>query len=389
MTQGQHRAKLEIIQAEGVRASHLAKNHLMALDGLRGLAVLMVMVFHYRQHMVPFGPSWLSIPLRFLYAGQSGVDLFFVLSGFLITGILVDAKGSPHALRNFYMRRVLRILPLYYLVVVGCLLYGWFASNPWYSLGRGWWYIFYLQNIATTFWPGSVGEPGHFWSLGVEEHFYLVWPFLILTFGEKRLPAILLSLIGGAIVCRFLLLTAGYDVFTFSLCRMDALALGALLAVLLRRRKLAEATGRACRFGLIISSPLLLALYLLTSGSAFFIMQVMKYTMVALGYTFLIGAMVGPNKAAWLERLFKNGFLRWCGKYSYAMYVFHPFVYGLLMELLRSRMGWSNSSPVAFMAIEFPILFVAVCLVSWLSWQLFEKRFLKLKSHFEYSVAQP
>ena len=201
-------------------ASHLAESRLPALDGIRGVAVLMILVTHYLQGMLPC--AWLSKLTRPLYFAQTGVDLFFVLSGFLITGILLNARGTPHFLRNFYARRAVRILPLYYLVVLGCIAAGWFVTNSKYQYGLAhcWWYLFYLQNIGMTFWHGSVGEPGHFWSLGVEEHFYLLWPLLIVFCKERHLARVLLGLIAGSIACRLLLLSLGYDVFTFSLCRL-------------------------------------------------------------------------------------------------------------------------------------------------------------------------
>lgn len=367
-------------------ASHLAESRLPALDGIRGVAVLMILVTHYLQGMLPC--AWLSKLTRPLYFAQTGVDLFFVLSGFLITGILLNARGTPHFLRNFYVRRALRILPLYYLVVLGCIAAGWFVthSNYQYGLAHSWWYLFYLQNIGMTFWPGSVGEPGHFWSLGVEEHFYLMWPLLIMFCKERQLSRALLGLIAVSIACRVLLLSLGYDVFTFSLCRMDGLCAGALLAVVVRRPDLAETAHQVCRWTLMILGPLLLVLYPLTSGKAMLAMQAIKYTLVAVAYTALLGATVGPGRWSCLEWIFCLPALRWCGKYSYAMYVFHPFFYGWIMSWMRAQLPMAQTNPAAYMAIEFPVLVAVVCLVSWSSWHLFEKHFLKLKSHFEYAV---
>jgi peptidoglycan/LPS O-acetylase OafA/YrhL len=136
----------------------------------------------------------------------------------------------------------------------------------------------------------------------------------------------------------------------------------------------------------MILGPALLILYPLTSGKTLFVMQSLKYTIVAVAYTALLGATVGPGRWAgsgW--SVFCLPALRWCGKYSYAMYVFHPLLYVLIMGLMRSHISLAQSSPAAFMAIEFPVLVTAVCLVSWASWHLFEKHFLKLKSRFEYA----
>ena len=167
---------------------------------------------------------------------------------------------------------------------------------------------------------------------------------------------------------------------------LDALSAGALLAVVVRRPELAISAHQACRWTLMILGPILLVLYPLTSGKAMLSMQAIKYTLVAVAYTALLGATVGPGRWQWLERVFCLPALRWCGKYSYAMYVFHPFLYGWIMVWMRSHLSLAQSTPAAYMAIEFPVLVTAACLVSWSSWHLFEKHFLKLKSRFEYAV---
>lgn len=368
-------------------ASHLAESRLPALDGIRGVAVLMILVTHYLQGMVPC--DWLHKLARPLYFCQTGVDLFFVLSGFLITGILLNAKGTRHFLRNFYSRRAVRILPLYYLVVFGCIGAGFFEINSTYQYGIShcWWYLLFLQNIGMTFWPGVVGEPGHFWSLGVEEHFYLLWPLLVWLCDERKLPKVLIGIIAAGVAFRLCLIpvVAG-NIFWFSPCRLDSLALGALLSVVVRRPEMAQAAHQMCRLTLLILGPILLALYPLTSGKALFVMQAVKYLLVAMAYTALLGAAVGPGRWLCLERFFCTPFLRWCGKYSYAMYVFHPFLYGWIMSFMRSSIPWEYSSPALFTLVEFSTLVAAVCLVSWASWHLFEKHFLGLKRYFEYDV---
>jgi peptidoglycan/LPS O-acetylase OafA/YrhL len=372
-------------------ASHLAESHLPALDGIRGVAVLMILLFHYWQTYYQFpAASAVQADFRFLAGGQTGVDLFFVLSGFLITGILLNAKGGPHFLRNFYMRRALRILPLYYLMVCGYFLCGWIDSGFQNAFSHSWWYFVYMQNVGMTFWPGVVGEPGHFWSLGVEEHFYLLWPILVWRCDERRLPFYLLTIISGAFVCRLLMipLVGETNIFWFSPCRMDALALGALLSVGVRRPEYARNVLKACRWGLLVMGPLLLVLYPLTSGKSFYIMQTLKYLLAAVAFTALLGTVIGPNKWTWLEQLFRTGFLRWCGKYSYAIYVFHPFLYDYITTRLRPIVPLAKTHLELYLACEFVLLFAVVLFVSWASWHLFEKHFLKLKRFFEYSVSR-
>jgi peptidoglycan/LPS O-acetylase OafA/YrhL len=385
-------------------AGHLAESRLPALDGIRGMAVLMILVFHFWQSLYQFPAAVSSAAvssaaassaaasfqshLRFLAVGQTGVDLFFVLSGFLITGILLNAKGTAHFLRNFYVRRALRILPLYYLLVCGYFVAGWIHSGFSQAFSYTWWYFPYLQNVGMTFWPEKVGEPGHFWSLGVEEHFYLLWPFLVLVCRERRLPLVLLGIILGSACFRLALIPlVGADrIFWFSFCRMDALALGALLAVLVRRPELGRQVYEACRWGLLILGPALLVLYPLTSGKHFFFMQTVKYLLVAVAYTMLLGMTVGPGRWGWLDHFFRMNFLRWCGKYSYAMYVFHPVLFLQITRFLRPRVLLARTHTDIYLTGEFILMLAVVFLVSWASWHLYEKHFLKLKHFFEYSV---
>src|SRR5262245_57382334 len=186
--------------------------HIPALDGLRGVAILLVMLHHFTV-IQPAGAfeKWFE---RFAHLGMHGVDLFFVLSGFLITGILFDSKGEPHFLRNFYMRRSLRIFPLYYAVVVfsfllvpiilahvaglaGKLSRFQGASEDWV------WYVFYLSNFSiarvSAFRHGILDVT---WSLAIEEQFYLVWALCVLFFNWRTLRGICLGAILGALAIR-------------------------------------------------------------------------------------------------------------------------------------------------------------------------------------------
>ena len=166
------------------------------MDGLRGLAVLIVLLFHTtggaNSHFLP-----LHIFGEIIQAGWVGVTLFFVLSGFLITGILWDSKGEAHWWRNFYMRRSLRILPLYYFALVLVLLAATYVGTFHEAFAKIWSPALFLQNIPgpnrNIFYDSSPFELVHFWSLAVEEQFYLVWPLLLLTVktlrGARRLAA--------------------------------------------------------------------------------------------------------------------------------------------------------------------------------------------------------
>ena len=165
-----------------------SRQHLPVLDGLRTLAILLVMLFHFFQaRPLPAAPVIRELT-KLTALGQTGVDLFFVLSGFLITGILLDARGKQNALKVFYFRRVLRIFPLYYAyLIVAFLVLPAFHAASHVTYSNQWWFWFYCQNIQATFAASfPTTGPGHFWSLAVEEHFYLIWPFIVLRLSPAR-----------------------------------------------------------------------------------------------------------------------------------------------------------------------------------------------------------
>lgn len=175
--------------------------HIPELDGIRGIAILMVIGFHL-VHSMPCVqqalPASISVMSRL---GQSGVDLFFVLSGFLITGILLRHRLQEGALRNFWGRRVLRIFPLYYLTLITVQLFPGLRTLPVSEgAGDGWLWL-YLANIPPTFQNIDTTLP-HFWSLSVEEQFYVFWPLLVCWLSPKSLLRLCLVLIFAAPMIR-------------------------------------------------------------------------------------------------------------------------------------------------------------------------------------------
>jgi peptidoglycan/LPS O-acetylase OafA/YrhL len=205
-----------------------------ALDGVRGLAIAAVVMMHGVFFGVPL-PGQMPLSADALYPrlallGFAGVDLFFVLSGFLITGILVRSRGGAHYFRNFYVRRALRIFPLYY-VVIALLLFG---------LGRApaggvetLSYLTYWQNYHHAF-AGPHADPARVvtWSLAIEEQFYLVWPAVVLWLPNATLRRVCVATLVGAIALRWSLVGLGVQSTHFLLpCRLDALMAGAWLSL--------------------------------------------------------------------------------------------------------------------------------------------------------------
>ncbi len=204
------------------------------LDGLRGLAILMVMLFHYGtalnshsfpQHVVMFGCE----------LGWTGVDLFFVLSGFLITGILLDSRDADNYFSSFYCRRVLRIFPAYYLsLLIVFFLYpvfmpGYEHAGP--PPQERIWYFAYAQNwIGLLVDGGRQRMIGHYWSLGIEEQFYLIWPWIVYKSTTKRIGQIAIGASVVALALRFTLLALHVSpeiIYRNTFTRMDALLIGA------------------------------------------------------------------------------------------------------------------------------------------------------------------
>jgi len=225
--------------------------HILELDGLRGAAIFMVLVYHYvsQQGAAPAGSLTASVQ-RAVSMWATGVDLFFVLSGFLIGGILMQQRDSPSFFRTFYIRRSVRILPIYYLwttlYIVLVLAAGPFLrahAHSGMTPQLGWpVYIHYLflQNFAFFSLAGLASAWfGPTWSLAIEEQFYLLSPLIVRLVSPRRLSAVLISTIVAIPVLRILMLWAGHPsaaaISVLMICRADALALGILAALLWRR----------------------------------------------------------------------------------------------------------------------------------------------------------
>ncbi|MGD0541558.1 MAG: acyltransferase, partial [Tepidisphaeraceae bacterium] len=258
--------------------------HLTALDGVRGLAVLMVMSFHFLQRETFPSSRVVNLLQSISRVGQTGVDLFFVLSGFLITGILLHAKQSPAFFRNFYARRALRIFPLAYgaLLVVYVVL-PLAGLTAWTSWKQQLWFWLYASNLHATFSTQDIGGPGHFWSLAVEEQFYLTWPTVVWLCNRRSLYGACIGCLIISLAARLVLIKLDYTVFDFTLCRLDALAMGAILANFVRdRRGFAVLESLRPQVWLGTTFLLLVPLWINLTGKHEAIAQIAKYPLISL-----------------------------------------------------------------------------------------------------------
>jgi peptidoglycan/LPS O-acetylase OafA/YrhL len=362
-------------QVHEIAAQGGAPERIPALDGVRGIAALMVMWFHFFQFYSPGGTGvagmWIK---RLSSAGQTGVDLFFVLSGFLITRILLAAKDQPRYFINFYTRRALRILPLYYLfLVIFVFIQPTLVGERTPSWTQHWWSWVYLQNIPMSFgWPAYY--PAHFWSLAVEEHFYLIWPLIVFHLGRRSLAIVCVSLVAACFFLRIGLLHTGISSFYFTPARFDTLSMGALLAVM--EPEIRAERARSVRAFVCLAAFLGITLalgFLLFSGSHASWLQIAKYPATGIAYAGLIGVAVTASAASTFSRFFSWAALRWVGGISYGLYVYHPLCF-----------FWANRAmPHSATLLRLGACFAFAALVAFLSFRYWETPFLRLKRFFQ------
>ena len=377
--------------------------HIPALDGLRGIAVLMVMWLHFVFLSPHTGGERVFWQLS--ETGWIGVDLFFVLSGFLITGILYDAKGGPHYFRNFYMRRSLRIFPLYYafLIVIFAVI-PLLRASPADHLGTQVWMWTYLSNVlfARAGWEGMPAHTTHLWSLAIEEQFYLLWPLLVWLASRRRLIQLCLGSIAVAIGTRLILhFVAGNDIAAYALmpARIDALAAGGLLAVLVRDREGARLAAKYLNPVAAVSASVLI-LVMFWSGpvkglsmlpTLDFPVQTFGYPALALFFAAMLGKAVAAPSGHLATRVLTSRTLMAFGKYSYALYLVHILVRDILQnQILANRGGFpviaGSQLPAQLAIVAFGI--GVSYAIAFASWHLFEKRILALKRFFPYERAR-
>jgi peptidoglycan/LPS O-acetylase OafA/YrhL len=372
-----------------------SSRHIVSLDGYRGVAFLLVFLRHYTLTRHSHAPIFLAI-MHVGAAGWAGVDLFFVLSGFLITGILLDTRTDPHYFRNFIVRRALRIFPLYYAVLFAILALTPLLHLQWH---RGHiLYFFYLGNVAANINPSLEAVYPYFsllhlWSLSLEEQFYVLWPLAIyLAATPRRVVRLCLGLSVFALCVRIALLHwlpegRGIEWSSAELpARMDGLLYGAIVAVLVRRFSIERLVPPA-RWLLGVAAVLLAVMFLGVGGSFNNVVtSLVGYPLLALFFSSLLVLALEPKSR--FARFGRLSPLRLLGRYSYGLYIYHliaGFALGYLLVWLQQR---THSIVVGGVLFTFAVFFGSL-IAAVASYELYERHFLRLKRYFPYGNATP
>jgi peptidoglycan/LPS O-acetylase OafA/YrhL len=346
------------------RATSGSERRVPQLDAVRGLAILMVMAHNISLKYPVMGSAWWTKD------GWMGVDLFFALSGFLITGILLDTKGARKYFENFYARRILRIWPLYYALLLFMFVGMRFLSRAEYAkvleTSSPWWaFPLFLQNFLLPSTIYAAGPLAVTWSLTIEEQFYLVWAPVVRFCTAKTLWTLAIVEICLSPGLRYFLATRHVDLYTNVFCRLDGLMAGAILAVLVRRKGFAPARWLTRAWILLVASGALAV------GIEALHARWIVFTFTALASAgFIFVAMYSPQRR--LQAVMANRFLRYSGIVSYGLYLLHKIPFGAVQMLGLDRRAW----------VPAPFILLTSYALAMVSWNVLEKPFLRLKRYF-------
>jgi len=364
---------------------HNSTGRLADLDGVRAIAIWMVLTLHmlYGYANGPTNLDFVPAPLRFVAShGWLGVDLFFVLSGFLITGILLGSKKQPHYFRNFYIRRVLRIMPLYFTVVAVWAIF--------YTRYEGYFLLssIFCANLSHVLHVRTPHGPSVLWSLAIEEQFYLFWPLIVFLTNRRTLLFLTSAIIIVSPVLRAVYAARGMNpeiIYVVTCFRLDGLAVGALLALFL-------STGQQSRrLSVYVASALMLCFVAMTIigkpygllGTKTVVSIALRNTQAYLVFAAFMIVVLAYRNTIWTSPL-RWRFLQLSGALSYCLYLIHLSIgdgYEALMQKWHIDLGKTIGYPNAVMVRAFAILTISFA-IAMLSRKYLEQPFLSLKDRF-------
>jgi peptidoglycan/LPS O-acetylase OafA/YrhL len=360
-----------------------------ALDGLRGIAVALIVWHHlYAPFLPPVRDSWLGVLRAATNLAWCGVDLFFVLSGFFIGGILIDHRGSPRLARVFYLRRSLRILPLYYLTLVTLFALIAIGAPHGYRSFPAEIYLLFLTNFALASSPGWDWIPlSVLWSLAVEEQFYLSAPWVARAISAHLLPLFLGFLVVGALLARIVAIrffdARELAVHVLMPFRMDCLALGFLVAWGMRTPRAEPVFGHLGRWWKTYGAFALLVLAglsLLRPSEGSVMLAYGGYTLLGTAFATVV-AIIARVRPPALTRWLTSRALICLGRYSYFIYLWHAII-GLYVIRFLAGDNMVLDTPAEFAAVVAGT--VATFAAAALSWRWFEAPLIKMGRRWSY-----
>jgi len=365
----------------------VSSRYIKPIDGLRALSIILVIFFHSNLFVGYWDNH--SVAFNVLNSFDAGVSFFFLISGFLITGILVDTKQVDGFFKKFYARRFLRIFPLYYLILIFAFLVVPQFEHPrlekWSNVESSWYWLFlsnYYIALKGQFQHGLVDLS---WSLSIEEQFYMLWPLVVFYLKPRNIFRVSIFCILFSLSLRVLLKVNGVGdlaihVFTFT--RLDGLCLGAILALGYRKMvKLPDLSKVPYLIGVI---PLIIhyILILRTDSFSLFLRGTLSYTLVAFFFAFIFMKVISSEKT-----IFNNPLLIMIGKYSYGIYLTHypiaSFLKPVVSSILESNYSTLGVIYLLQLAYSSAVLVISLA-VSFCIFHAYEKHFLKLKKYFAY-----
>jgi peptidoglycan/LPS O-acetylase OafA/YrhL len=363
------------------------------LNGLRFIAILFVLLEHWLPDLIHF-PT-----------GHLGVVIFFVLSGFLITRILIinanDNEKSNFSkfqkIIHFVIRRALRIFPIYFLVIFLGII---FNIEPIRKLFP--WFIFYVPNLYIIIHKHWIGVWDHFWTLAVEEQYYLFSPFILFSISSNQYVKLLLGMICLGFISRlsfFLFLPDNYVEanwfvnYVNPISALDSFGLGGLLAYLHIYQNEKFQKIASSKLPLIALALLCFISYFLDENSTFqhnnIYSAVLEITLFAY-FSFFLVAKVAQDKNVYFRKILCFRPFNFLGQISYGLYVYHNFVYNFyhfekntLWWYFTRKMPISYQQLINFVPLKFILNFIILVIISSLSWFLIEKPFNNLKNKFD------
>lgn len=340
------------------------------LDGIRGFAMLLALVCHSSMWMA--ASAWRNI----LEQGKIGVDLFFVLSGFLITGILLDSRHKPRAKRNFYVRRGLRIWPLYFAyLLIAFEFFGRMLPTHFSAAA----YLLFIQNFFYWTSMGPFLEPT--WSLAVEEQFYVVWPWIALSVRRETVMKLCWIVLALSPVIRCLFHLGNADprfVYGNTLCRLDGIAMGSMIAAWLRDpdfnpRKLERFAQIALTAGAVGAGVCYATSPLMPLAAE------LRYSFVTIAFGGMLArALAVQDSASPLARVLRSGTLTGVGRISFGLYLFNLPIYCVFHGHTATRLLANLQPPLPAVVIVVSSNLLLLTLAA-LSWKYFESPILRLK----------